>query len=820
MPSSAGRRSQMLHRMLNHGPLLLAAFLCEVGLLIYTFAYERQIAPVGVFSLMGLAGTGGLTLLIELLKLPLAVHSNGTRGLYRIVVMGFVLLLCGMTFMTVKDLVNNQAILSLAPANGLLADANLLEAENRNLEMLRDRRTGDAAAAREEMVTTQRTAELRLTSLRDERAAEATIQEARLAAARKNIGLDLAAVSQIQSFAAARDQVLSDAELDFARIDQRLSEERRAHSATVAQAAQDHLAQRAAWEQACESIRARRAADRDAAAASVGARMAVFERTLAAYEASAGRLAIEREKITAELARRIAAHEASDGAFYNLSGKIKGEKSWAAAEFDRIDAAGSRLIRPASPTLTSGTMKDLDLPARPVPTRVESPEIDRLLAERRTRMERRDTQLVEIDARVAAIRDAANRANADQAQSTSATIATIAEGRDRQLVQFDDAIANESRRLTLDLESLRSTAATPAEVQAYIQSSTETIDGNLVEIERLRHEAVKLREKTEMHRLADFLRPFMPQATWEARAEVAQAGQSIVLAFIAAIAPAFLLKMAMYHLMVSSHDAPRRGRRQIRTGRIARLRRRQAEELNRRDADATEKIRQESFRNEAVEAEGRRIAELGACEIAEIRAGSERRLLEMELLRDTNLSQIGIEKDQVIAAGRSEVDALKVEIEGISHDRDAAIELASKAAAEVSRRHEELEATAIRRQQLRDQQLQDAVEHAERRAKSSADRRIREDVATLRARIECLEEEGGDLRKDRADLINDNQGQTALIRRHVRTICEMREELERLGRTLIDVTEGNSGGSVPPKDDASPGPDIEFDFDDDDDVPF
>ncbi|MDC0429228.1 hypothetical protein OAL71_01475 [Phycisphaerales bacterium] len=818
----------MVRRFMVHGPLFMAAFLCEVGLLVYTFAYERQIAPVGVFSLLGLAGTGGLTILIELLKLPLAVHSNGTRGIYRVVVMGFVLLLCGMTFMTVKDLVNNQAILSLAPANALFAEAELLEAENRNLDILRDRRQGDADAAREAIITTEQTTESKLETLRADRAAEASLWASRMATATENSGLAPAAVAELQRLASQRDQVKADADLDLSRLDDLLSVERGAHAAALEAANREHLSRLEAWEKECERQRESLAAQRAAEASTLEMRMAAFDRATAAFEAASDRLMKEREGVTRELARRIADHEEKDGAFYNLSSKVNAEKAWAASEFSRIDTAMAKLVRPQSPMAESdGDLSAYRLPARPVsevmPT--SNPEIERLLTARRSRIDRRDLELKEVDARVTSIREASIRSNEKKNATTNAAVARLSTERDARLAEFDSAIAEESRRLGMELGDLRAAAATPAEVQAFMKKSTDTIDANVVDINRLRHEAQVLREGTEMHRLADFLRPFMPEASWEARAEMAQAGQAIVLAFIAAIAPAFLLKMAMHHLMpmhAGPGTRPVRRRASFRSNRArrARLHRRMMQERDRRDSKAAKALRNERLRNEEIEAEARRIAELSDQDMGRLRAESRSQLAQAEDHRKRSESDLLIQKSHAVNEKAAEITALNAALATSRLERDAADLRAKTAASEVSNRQEELERAATRRQELRDQQLQDAIEQAERRAQRQADRRVREDITALRVRIDSLETEASDLRKDRADLINDNQGQTALIRRHVRTIAEMREELERLGRTLIDVSEGNPKRPTSPENEDAPDLDIDFDIDDDDDVPF
>ena len=817
----------MAKRLLTHGPLLLMALLCEVGLLIYTFAYERQISPVGVFSLWGLAGTGGLTLLIELLKLPLAIHSNGTRGLYRVVVMVFVLLLCGMTFMTVKDLVNNQAILSLAPANALFAEADLLEAGNQSLEDARNRREGDAASARVSFTSTETARDARLETLRTERSAEASLWAQRLATATAGAGVSFTDQAKLDELAAERKQINADADRDFARLDDRLAEEREAHEDHVERVNRDFEARLAAWERECDR-RQTSVADREAADASVFTlRLTAFERAMVVFEDSKSRFREERKDVSRELAQRIAAHEEKDGAFYNLAGKVEAEKAWATGEFARIDAASASLVRPKSPRVeTKDVIRGEKLPARPVAVNIPAmgPEVGRILAERRTRIERRDAQIAAIDLKISSISDLAIQSSAARSTRTVATVQKIGRERDARMIELDLILAAETGRFDRELAELRAVASTPAETQAFVKASTKSIDANLIAIDTIRYEAVTLREGTEMHRLADFLRPFMPDATWEERAEVAQTAQAIVLAFIAAIAPAFLLKMAMSHVMphrrtsVPSHRR-RRSQGRSQSAGLARLHRRQMEEMARRDAGAAAELKQATCRNDAIEAEACRVAERHAQELAEIRARLVSQIRAAGDDRKTMEAGLQIEGELALSRKQSEITMLEAEVKITQRERDTATNQAEIAVSEVSSRQQELERAAIRRQALRDQQLQDAVEQAERRAHRNADRRVREDVAALRVRIGSLEEEASDLRKDRADLINDNQGQTALIRRHVRTIAEMREELERLGRTLIDVTEGNPGGSAPPKSDDAPDIEIDFDFGDDD-VPF
>ncbi len=805
------------------------ALLCEVGLLVYTFAYERQISPVGVFTLYGLAGTGGLTLLIELLKLPLAVHSNGTRGLYRLVVMGFVLLLCGMTFMTVKDLVNNQAILSLAPAKALFAEADRLEAENAGLEDARDRRQDDASIARSSIASAEAARDSRLDALRAERSAEAALWAGRISAVTAGAGMSPVEQAEMDELAAERERVGADGDRDLATLDERLGKERRAHAAHVEGVAREFEARMVAWERECERQQADRAGREAAAAASMAARLAAFERAMAAFEASKSRLRTERTEIDRELARRIADHEAKDGAFYNLSSKIKSERAWAAAEFARIDAASSSLVRPESPSNGSAAAStEAGLPPRPVAVTVSatSPEVDRLLVERRARVDRCDQRIAAIDAEIVAIRESAKGTNAARNTGIEAEVARLAGDRDARISELDAFLATVTARFDRELTDLRAAASTPAEIQAFIKASTESIDANLPKIDDLRHEAGVLREATEMHRLAAFLRPFMPDATWEERAAVAQTAQAIVLAFIAAIAPAFLLKMAMGHVIPrrsDSHGKPGRRSGGRRRGNLAigRLRRRQVAELARHEARSTRLIEGERRRNEAIEMEASQVATLHETELERVRAESVCRVSAIEAEKTRDEARIRAEGELAITRQQANLATLEAEVEMARRERDVAVEQATRAEAEVSNRREELERATIRRQQLRDQQLEDAIEKAEIRARLQADRRVREDVAGLRARIEGLTEEIADLRKDRSDLIGDNQGQAVVIRRHVRTITEMREELERLGRTLIDVTEGRkTDENVDPPGSEGGHDDLEIDFDVDDDPRF
>lgn len=783
-------RTTLRQGLLVHGSLLGVAVLVELALLLYAYHYEAQMAPAGVFVFLGLAGTGGLTIIIEAMKLPLAIHLIGARGSYRLIAWVGVLMLCGLTFLTVKDMVNNQAIVALAPSNALQAEAERLRAENTSLEQSAAARGDAAASAREDRDTIEKERTTRLEALANRRAEVASDWNQRLLELRDRGLLDAGSQARLDDADARRDRESADFADRLEAIDGRLAEARQRHAASIAAAESRYREAMASW----EVERARRSEEqramREDAADELAAARAAYDRDLAAFNAAVARIEGDRRQVHAELARRIEAHRKNDAPFYDLDGKIRQERAWADTELARLTDQQNALTRPVAPASSSVASTPLDAPhaARPVLTLPDSTEIDRLEAERRRLSEERATALAAIDAESASVRAAATEVSAARQAAFDAKVSELTAARDQALAEHDARISEAERGYSARLAALRDVAVDEVAVQAFVADARATVEKNSAEIIRLEHEADDARSQTEVFRIAEFLRPIMPGATIDRRIEVARTAQAIAIGLICAFAPAMLLKSAVHHLVgtpmaVGGVAGRRRRRRSFGRARLhARYMARIARMQEKSDAD-------ESAWGRRLEAE-RLEAERELKSSLESLADEHRLILRREIdARDARIR--GLEGDL------EDVRRLNAALEREA-DRDRARAAASEA--QVADRLLDLERVAMARESLRNQRLEAAIEAGRVEADARADARVRAKIEALQSRIEAEQAEAKELRRDREDLLEDNRQQRDVIARHTRTIAGMREDLERLGRTVIDLSEGNHPSDNPRRD--------------------
>ena len=790
--------------VLVHGSLLIAAILVELFLLVYAYHYERQIAPVGVFTLVGLAGTGGLTLAIEAMKLPLAIHLIGARGFYRMLSWVGVVFLCGLTFMTMKDMVNNQAITALAPARALQADADRLDAEAAQMQSAAASRGDAAAAAKANIEAVDADERSRLDDLRRRRAALAADWATRIDEVRDRALFDEATRERLDTLAARRVILIEESNDHLAMLDARIEEARRVHAAAVEAATARHRDAIAAWER--EMARRDGAAEeaRATALAAAAAADARYRAAMKDFDAACRRLEDTRREVSAELDRRIAAHRQNDGAFYGLEGKIAQERAWAAAEFDRLDQERSALVPPMPPVAGSEhVIEPSSAPERPVLELPVDAEASRLVEERSRRIQDRDVAVAALDAEREEIRATAIAVAEDRRDEIDARLASLTSARDARLGEIDAEIRRTEQAAASQRARLIETAVDDAAVQAFVAEALEKVEANEAAALQRRHEARAIMENTEIYRLAAFLTPFMPEATEDERIDVARSGQAIVLALIVAFAPAMLLKSAVHHLLPifgsQGLDAVRGRRRRSRLaarsrGASAARLRRHRDRLHREAAEQVDDLRDRlaaALANHDIELTAMRANHESAIQTV----GEEHRasLAEIEAdLKDARgeATKAAQERDAAAAAHAIERSGLHTEI-------DAAVRRADELEAGLRARVKAIEEAAAAREEMRGSVLADRIRQAEIDAKHAARRTWSDKLDAAEQRVEAVRLEKVDLERDRRDLLDDNRAQRDQLVAQRRTIEKMRAELERAGRLIIELhpeTRGDHAG--------------------------
>ena len=775
----------MMRVLVFHGALLITAVMVEVFLLIYAYQYERQIAPAGVFTLMGLAGTGGLTIAIEAMKLPLAVHLIGARGLYRIIAWGGIILLCGLTFMTMKDMVNNQGIVALAPSEAMRAEADRLDSENQAMADSGEQRRIAAASAREDLRELESTGRERIAKLRSRRNIVSQEWKQRIGELRANGLFDPLTRETLETLSKRRDVFLTESESRATSLDLRIAEARDRHATAVANADARHQRAVSAWEIEMQRHEAGQKARRTEMASAAAVASQAYEQDLASFDRAVGRLEAARLEIRKELARRIEAHRENDGPFYDLKGRIATEQAWAESELARIEAERSSLTPPSRPSFYDSASQVVASPTRPILSPIDTAAIDRLEAERREFLQARDLGLAQIDAEAKGVRERAAVVSRERKSGDDALMARAIAERDRRLSEVDEEIRSEEGELARGIAALRAVAIDEVAVQSFAADAAATSEGNAQEALRLRHEANRLRAETEVFRIAEFLRPFLPETDDDRLIEIARTGQAIVLAFICAVAPAMLLKSAIYHLFVvpgprSTPSGLGVGARGSQARRFGRLESRFKIRTERLQADLEAQTQRSKEEIDRTQREG---ASTLATSLAVQARLHEERIAAVTIERERQIAEISAEQ----ASRSREIEELQLLVR---RERDRA----NASDALVAERSSALEQAAAQREQLRDQRLQDAMNLQNRQAHSSADVRFRGEIDGLKSRYEALDHEAAELRRDRRDLMDDNRAQRDVISRHMRTISGMREDLERLGRTLIDIDAGHAGG--------------------------
>src|SRR6266403_5711975 len=111
-------------------PLLVAATLSEFAILFYGWRYQQAVClPQGMgITFFGIGPIGATILMVELLKLPLAIWTaSRTGGTKTFMLFGGLPLICLLTFQLVKDMAVYEMGIALTPASQMLEKAMVEE---------------------------------------------------------------------------------------------------------------------------------------------------------------------------------------------------------------------------------------------------------------------------------------------------------------------------------------------------------------------------------------------------------------------------------------------------------------------------------------------------------------------------------------------------------------------------------------------------------------------------------------------------------------------------------------------------------------------
>ncbi len=591
-------------------PLLIAAVIAELAVLVFGFMYESAVTPRGVPSLFGVGAFGWILLSTESMKLPfawfLAARSRRGKILGTVVVL---LPLCVLTFELTKDAAQNEVSASLAPVAEAEREMGRLTANNTTLrseivaaEQNRDRARSIAEEKRQ--ATSQAIMEIEARRDADVR------RVSELIAAIDDVRDPLVdqRIAAIRDGAAARIATISSELAELAAARARRLEEHRAGAAAARDA---WAAEREAWEMANQSAR-------EAWQARVDEADRQFREEREAFEAERRRLEGQLVEQDEWLAAQVKMHKDNDRPFYNLTQKIAADTATADANKARIQDQITNLSPPVRREIKQPA--HTAAPARPVEPNLDVSDLDARQADAQGRRERVET---EVQTEIAALMAAADEAARQRRAKATARRTELVRQRDRVMKDADDRI----RRLEADLDetlaSLGAALFAPVQMAARVDASEREIAANEKRVAALAADSDEALRNTQIWRIAAFLGAMMPDRTDRERIGFAQSYVVPGLAFLAACLPALLIEVAASSLC----PAPSRSIFAVRSLK-SRLRSEQQEVIARARADAERRT-----------AAASRDAEIARSKAAAADAAAGRALAENKSLQHTLAAQ-------------------------------------------------------------------------------------------------------------------------------------------------------------------------------------
>ncbi|MDB4780293.1 hypothetical protein OAG48_00015 [bacterium] len=787
--------------------MVALAVLVELGILFFCYQYEVTQAPVGVYTLWGISALGAILLLIELLKLPTAFWLAGRKGLARKSILSVVLLtpLCLITWEVTKDMATNEVVLSLEPAVQLEKEAAGLEARNGDIRDSLARREHDAKASETALEKIRRESAAHLSDLQDRRKVEISNFMSADESISRDFGNTPAEKSERVNLENRRAEIQSRFDADYGILQVALKdEENRIHAARKSDEA-SFARKIEAWKLECSQKTKLFENDRASAGERLRLAMKTFEREQIEYREQLERLDLKRSKVIEKRDSEIRKHEENNRPFYDLASKIKRVKEEARAEIDRIESQIASLVRPVKPDQLDAP-SDVVLPTRPVMPEITGRNESQVALQITFLRNKRDDELAKISVELARLDGAASVRLQDRMVEFEIEQAKIRESHLSRLEAIDDEIRQSRAKSSVRIEELQLAAVSAASLQSSKQKFTNEIELNDGKARSLRTEASELRRRTQVYRIAGFLKWFMPNETSDEKlANMVQATVIPGVALLAAFLPTFLLEIG-----IATWNGPSSRRslwKKIGVARraVRRKESRHARGISKLKADHSSELAKVSDEKDALERsfESRaRNIELTAREMEEIQAEEIRNAIEEKDRSVRRLDDVSGRYEAQAARSAAEhktsleelrsahaVDISRMERVSLNVEQDAASKVLA-AEAEVQHARGERDAAL---ENVANQLMKKGVEMNARvsRIRRKADRRA---DATHRGRIEQLEAEIRGLKDSMVDLRAQgredrrNNSELSITNRELNEINRKKnEDLLALGESLISM---------------------------------
>jgi hypothetical protein len=532
-------------------PILIVCILAELLIQWATLSYEQLSAPPNVpkFPLLGVSLFGMIILILEMFKLPMAAWGASISGWRRVFCNIVILILCILTWATIKDIGYNDSNAALASARAKAGEATRLqedlEALDRRLAALKSndelsRETLDREAARLAETLDRLDREIaseietygRLRDQVKERAIDPGIRE-------EIVGLDDSLRTRTEQY-----------KLDIAALQQQLESAQARNAELLQSAATAGSAELAAWIEQCaridenyRQILAQSSSDHDKAVALYRERLDAYKKLRVEFEA-------KREAVEAEYERRCAEHRKNDAAFYNLELQLKNERARADREIARLSQEFEREPRPAEP------IKAVPPPPVKPPQPASSSSIAGVIAtgELESRISalraERDAFVSAQQQQIAALRQrSAERSSSAQAQ-LNAQLAELQSRHESAMARITTD-RNAARRAAEQASSTRDAAnMDPLAIQREIIAIPERQQQLSLEINRLRQQSEQEMLDTYPGRMAQFLSYFMADKSQQQRIDVVLTFFIPALSLIMSFAPAIVLEVVLHGLII------------------------------------------------------------------------------------------------------------------------------------------------------------------------------------------------------------------------------------------------------------------------------
>jgi hypothetical protein len=532
-------------------PILVVCIGTEIIVQWATLTYEQQSAPPNVpkFPGLGISLFGMIILMLEVFKLPMALWGASISGWRRAFCNFGILVLCILTWATIKDIGYNDSNAALAGARAKMAESARLKS---NLESL-DRQL---VALKSNDETTREAIErdaVRLTEALDrvERELAAEIENHnRLRDQVKERSVDPGIREELAGLEDALQSRREQYRLDIDSMLAQFNSAQARNAELIQSAANAGSVELSAWIDQCKQIDAdyqqrlaRASADHDKA-------ISLYQERLTAYDARRREFNTRRQEVEAEYERKCAEHRKNDGPFYDLQNRLKTERSIADKEISRLTEEFEREPRPAEPVKVTPAVPSK--PPRPASSGaiagiVDTDAIQQKVSELRNE---RDQFIAAQQQQIATLR-----------QQSSSRSSSAQEQLNKELADLQQRHVAAMARISGERDSLRRAAAEatatrdatkldPIEIQRKIAAIPDQQQELSLTINRLNKEAEQEMLDTYPGRMAQFLSYFMRDRTQEERIAVILTFFLPTLSLIMSFAPALVLEVVVHGLIL------------------------------------------------------------------------------------------------------------------------------------------------------------------------------------------------------------------------------------------------------------------------------